>query len=476
MQENELISLVRRLQKTKCETQTLEVKRAEKGAPERLYDTLSSFSNQDEGGVILFGFDEKNNFAQVDIYNPQALIVSIEEQCKQMTPVVRPQITAYEIDNKKVVVVEVPGVDISERPVFYNGKGKVSGSYIRVGQADEQMSAYEVYAFEAFRKQIQDDVRLVNGKSTKDLDEIKLQKFLLLAKENKPRLAAIPDDEILELLGITQGGVLTLAGLIALGKYPQSVFPRLSLTAVVVPGTEYGETGIDGERFLANKRIEGTIDEMLDEALLFVARTMRVKTIINKEGKRADKDELPLKAVREAVLNALMHRDYSINTEGIPVQIRMFFDRIEIISPGGLFGRVSLNSLGKVQPDTRNRTLSTILEVLGLSENRYSGIPTIRRECAIYHLPEPKFGVVRGEFTVTIYNDQAKIEKENVTVEDKLIEFCKTPRSREEIVKFLGMTQYYAFRTYIDPLIAENRLQLTLPNVPRSKNQRYVSK
>jgi len=476
MQEQEIISIVRRLQKTKCETQTLEVKKAEKGAPERLYDTLSSFSNQDEGGVILFGFDESNGFVQVELFNAQALIKSIEEQCKQMTPVVRPQITVAEIDGKTVVVAEIPGVEISERPVYYNGKGKVRGSFIRVGEADEAMSDYEVYAFEAFRKKIQDDLRIIDSKTINDLHPLKLKKFLLSASENKPRLAALPSDDILELLGVTKEGSLTLAGLLTLGVYPQSAFPFLSITAVVVPGTEYGETGTNGERFVANRRFEGTIGEMLDDALIFVARNMRKKTIIDGNGRRADKEEYPKRAVREAILNALMHRDYSVNTDGIPIQIRMYNDRLEIISPGGLYGRVTLQSLGKGQPDTRNRTIATILEVLDVAENRYSGIPTIRRECELSSLPEPKFEIIRGEFTVTFYNEQAVIEEKNIAIEDKLIEFCKTPRLRAEIVKFLGKTQYYALRTYIDPLVAEGKLQLTLPDVPRSKHQKYVSR
>ena len=75
-----------------------------------------------------------------------------------------------------------------------------------------------------------------------------------------------------------------------------------------------------------------------------------------------------------------MHRDYSIYTEGMPIQILMFDDRIEIRNPGGLYGRITADQLGKMQPDTRNPVLVTELEALGITENRYSGIPTIRRK------------------------------------------------------------------------------------------------
>ena len=80
-------------------------------------------------------------------------------------------------------------------------------------------------------------------------------------------------------------------------------------------------------RFTDNKRIEGTISEMVEEAVIFCKRNMRVSTIIDPNtGMRRDKAEYPLAAVREAVLNALIHRDYSVHTEGTPVQICFFKD------------------------------------------------------------------------------------------------------------------------------------------------------
>lgn len=151
----------------------------------------------------------------------------------------------------------------------------------------------------------------------------------------------VSDDEIFELMGVTSDGIPTLAGVLAFSKYPQAYFPQLCVTAVVVPGTELGDTGDDGERFIANQRITGSISEMLDEAVDFVRRNSRVKTIIDDDGKRKDKPEFPIKAVREAILNALIHRDYSIHTENIPVQIEMYSDRMEIANSGGLYGKIS---------------------------------------------------------------------------------------------------------------------------------------
>lgn len=78
---------------------------------------------------------------------------------------------------------------------------------------------------------------------------------------------------------------------------------------------------------------------------------MRTATRIDKEtGERIDIPQYPMDAVREAILNALVHRDYSLHTEGMPIQLVMYSNRIEITNPGGLYGRLTLDQLGNAQP------------------------------------------------------------------------------------------------------------------------------
>jgi predicted HTH transcriptional regulator len=199
------------------------------------------------------------------------------------------------------------------------------------------------------------------------LDQQKLGEYIDKLKAGKPHLAAIDEETIYELMSIKRNDEITLMAVLLFSPYPQAYFPQLCITAVVVPGTELGVEGTAGERFLDNQRIEGSIPEMLDAAIAFVRRNMRTKTIVNPEtGKREDRTDYPITAVREAVLNSLVHRDYSIHTEGMPIQIIMFDDRIEIHNPGGIYGRIKVDQLGKVQPDTRNPVLATALEVLGI--------------------------------------------------------------------------------------------------------------
>lgn len=118
MTEEELIGKLEVIQKVKAETNALEIKSAEKGCPQHLYDSLSSFSNQDEGGIIVFGIDEKQNYEEVGVYDPHDIQRKINEQCLQMEPIVRPLLTVVEKNGKSFVSAEIPGVDLSDRPVF----------------------------------------------------------------------------------------------------------------------------------------------------------------------------------------------------------------------------------------------------------------------------------------------------------------------------------------------------------------------
>lgn len=473
MTSEELLQQLKNIQNIKCETQTLELKSAEKGCPTRLYDSLSSFSNQDSGGVIVFGVDEAQGYKEVGVYDAQDIQKKINEQCLQMEPVVRPILTVVEKKGKSFAAAEIPGIDIAERPCYYKGKGRLRGSYIRIGDSDEPMTEYEIYSYEAYRKKYQDDIREVLRASLQALDKTALDKYITLLKEGKPKLAAMDEQSIYELMSVTHKHNVTLSSVLLFSPYPQAYFPQFCITAVVVPGKEVGEVDDDGARFLDNARIEGTIPEMLEEAISFVKRNMRKKTIINPAtGKREDRTDYPITAVREAILNALVHRDYSIHTEGMPIQILMFEDRMEIRNPGGIYGRMSIDQLGKVQADTRNPVLALALEVLDITENRYSGIPTIRREMKAYNLVPAEFSDERGNFIVKFY----KKTLENSTEEDNLIEFCRTPRSRKEIGEFLKIKSVaYAMKRYVQPLIESGKIKLTIPDTPKSTQQKYYS-
>lgn len=478
MREEELVDLVRKVQKRRTEFQNVELKATEKGFPKKIYDTLSSFSNQDEGGVIIFGVAEDKDFAVVGVYDIRDAQKKAMEACNQMEPKVRAVFTNCEIDGKYVLSAEIPSVEYYDRPVYYSGAGRIRGSYVRVGDADEPMSEYEVYSYEAFRRRVREELKPVPEARIELFNQEKIEEFIRAVKEERPNLAKNVDDkDILELMGITIKGVPTIAGVMCFGIYPQVWFPQLCITAVRVPGMEKGDLDSDGARFLDNKRITGSIPDMADGAVEFVRKNSRVKTIIDKDGKRSDKTEYPLRAVREAVLNTLIHRDYSAFSENTPVGIEMYQDRIEFISKGGLYGGGSVRQLGKGRPDTRNPVIANIMELMHITENRYSGIPTMKKELKEAGLPAPVFTVSRGVFTVVFHNELKEEEEiiDKTDLRKAIIQFCKVPRSREELTDFTGKSRYYTMSAYVTPMVESGELMLTIPDKPKSPKQKYVS-
>lgn len=474
MQEIELKKLITKILRKKIETPNIEFKSAKEGSPERLYDTFSSFSNTD-GGIIIFGIDEKNNYDLCGVKNPSLLEKKIVEQAKEMEPVVRPVITICDYNEKSIVSAEIAEMDSISKPCYYLGKGKSKGSYIRIGEADLPMAEYEIYSYDAFKYKTEDELRTSSRIDESIFDKIQLDGFIANVISIKTNFVNIDKKSLLILNGITDKNENpTVCGIMLFGKYPQYLSPNLDIVAVVCATEKYAEENNVGERFIVNKRLDGTIPQMLETAIAFVQKNMAISTIVDETGHRKDVSEYPIKAIREIILNALIHRDYSIHTENEPIHIEMYPDRIEISNPGGLYGRLTLDELGKTKGDVRNPFIAAAMEILNQTENRYSGIPTIYSEMEKAGLLKPKFENLRGTFKVTLYN---KKHTEN-EFQTKIIEFCRKPRTKESLAKEFGFDEKhpaYFINNYVLPLIKSGILRYTIPDKPKSKNQQIVA-
>ena len=477
MLEKELIELVRKIQVRQCEGQTIEVKKASDGCPTRLYDSLSSFSNQTEGGVIVFGLDEKASFTAVGVYDAQDLQHKVTEQCREMEPQVRALFTTAEVDGRLVVAAEIPAQDVAHRPVFYRGKGRLGGAFVRVGDADEQMGEFEIYSYEAYRKHEQCDRRILEDVDLSLWNEELVREYVKGVKRDRPNLSNyVKDEDIPEKMGVVKAGHPSLAGALVFCPCPQVFFPQLCVTAVVVPQTDMGTAESEGERFSDSQKITGTIPEMLDGTMAFVVRNTRQGMGLDRKGGRVDRAEYPLKAVREAVLNALIHRDYSAYTQSVPIRVEIYPDRLVVANPGGLYGAVPISALGKMNIGKRNAFLVDTLEVLRKTENRNSGIATMVAECRAHGIPEPSFCEIRGEFRVTFRNCMPadEVVYDRAHSEESILAYCEIPRSREELAAFTGLSQVYVMTALVRPLLQSRRLQRTDPSSPKSPFQKFV--
>ena len=186
------------------------------------------------------------------------------------------------------------------------------------------------------------------------------------------------------------------------GKFPQEFLPQLMITFVQYYGTIAEERTPRGERFMDNQRFEGAMSEMVDRAGTYILGAMRKSSLI--EGTfRRDVPEYPQEALREAIANAVAHRDYSPYVRGSYIQIRMFADRLEIQSPGGLFGSVTVDNIAE-EHSTRNARLMRMMEDVHIVENRGSGIKAMLYALRAANLEPPAFDDRRSSFKVTFRN------------------------------------------------------------------------
>lgn len=362
---NEVIALMR---KVGTDFQHYEVKAASQELPKSLPETISAFSNG-SGGTVILGLSEAEGFTPVKGFDPSRAQDALSEMCAdRMSPPVRPNIDIVEFEGAPILVAYVPEIHPKDKPCYVATKGKYQGSFIRTGDGDHKLSGYEVDRLLEEHRQPRYDIEIAEGSTMEDLDPIMVEGLLRREREKHGAIfGKLEDEEALQNLGAIRrddDGTMrpTIAGILALGIYPQRLYPRLCVTFAAFPGTTKAQVFESGHRLLDSETLVGSIPAMIKDAVAVVQKNMRTGAVI--EGAfRRDLPDYPTVAIREAVANALMHRDYSPESLGTPVQINMFADRIEITNPGGLYGTVTIDQLGKAgTSSTRNQHLAVLLE------------------------------------------------------------------------------------------------------------------
>lgn len=332
--------LIAELRRRQGDANDVEVKAAAGGCP-TLGSTICAFANMPEGGTIILGLDEAAGFTPVGLSDIAGLEQAVAAQARtSVSPPARCEFQTFQVGGKPVLVATVEALPLHQRPARHGGQ-----AYLRQSDGDYVMSEQEIAQIELLKTQAvrptQPDRHPVAGTSVDDLDSNLLSSFLNAAKRSSRRYATASDAEVLKFTGVVaRTGELTLAGLYALGLSPQSVSPSLSVTAAVQlpPGS--------GARTRDLVHMVGPIPDLLEDAMSWVVRNTRTTMGYDERGYGVDETEIPMRAVREIVANALVHRNLDAITDSKRVEIRLLHDRLIITSPGGLWG-VSESQLGR---------------------------------------------------------------------------------------------------------------------------------
>ena len=313
----------------------IEAKTFSSYSPKALGPTLSAFANLPGGGTILLGVSE-SPLRVVGVDDPAAMMKSLVAQARQGFPTaITVDTRSIRVDGHEVVVANVFEVPTNAKPCRWN---ETKAAYLRQYDGDYRLSPQEEQQFLLRHTRPRNDSVEVAGTSQADLAPDLVPQFLRAARSGSTALRGESDDGILSRLNIlTEHGTLTLAGLYALGSYPQKQFPSLAITAAVLPD--------DGDRAQDRLSITGPVPQMLREAVEWVERVTTSRIVFSADGHGRDAHEYPMVAVRELIANALIHRDLSEPALSKSIELRLLPDRLVISSPGGLWG-LSVDQLG----------------------------------------------------------------------------------------------------------------------------------
>jgi ATP-dependent DNA helicase RecG len=382
--------LLERLRSAGGDTDDIEVKAAAGGLSPSLVQSICGISNLPEGGWIVLGLDERAGFLPVDLPDVAALKQGLAARARACLPPVQMTFLDAQVDGKPVVIAKVAATAASAKPCRVRSTGQ---AWTRAWDGDFSMSSLEEQAFLAQRSHPDFDQHPVADSRKSDLDPALLDLWADTVKALDPMgLGRFTGDELLFRAGIVvDGGRLSTAGLLTLGKHPQQFLPRF----VINMSVEARENS--GIRAAETTTLTGPIPIMLDGALSWARKVFSRYTATDPSGSVRDRWEYPPEAFRELVSNALVHRDLDQWSRGEAVEVRLAPTSLRVTNPGGLYG-ITLDRLGvRGTTSARNARLIELCRYARASggarvvEALASGIPRIIDLMKASDLPAPRF-------------------------------------------------------------------------------------
>lgn len=415
MTDAELIELVARLRNQGHDDAFVEAKACSQKLTNDVWPSVSSFANT-RGGIIVLGLDEKQGFVVPKGFSANLVIdqfvSGIGDGGADNARISSPPhytLSRHPFEGSEVVVIEIAELDLRLKPCFVSARGVVGGSFKRIDDKDIKLSPTEIYELQNALVLSNADRELVHEADLDDLDESIVRQIIIQARANgsKALRGASTDKVALTRLNVTnKSGKVRLSGLLVAGSYPQQFFPKLVIDVAVHPDNE--KSAPDRPRFLDRVQCEGPVGEVIEDALRAISKNLRTYSIVKGAGRR-DELEIPREVLREAVSNAVVHREYGPLFLGQAISVDIYPNRVEITNPGGLWGGKTIENLADGTSRCRNEALMKLMELVDLpggqgrpAEGNGSGIGLMIREMQSRALEEPRFDPGFDCFTVTL--------------------------------------------------------------------------
>ncbi len=372
------------------EGKTLEFKR-DLSSPQGFLRTVVAFANT-AGGTVLIGVTDRTR-ALRGVKNP----LDLEERVANLIsdsiqPRLLPDLEVITYRNKQLLAVQVhPG---ASRPHFIKRTGRRSGTYVRVGSTNRQADAQLIAEMRRFAIGESFDEWPMPELNSEELDfRVASEAFAPVRKLTRKNL------ETLRLLTRHQGRLVpTVGGVLLFGRNRFDHLPDAWIQAGRFAGT-------DKATILDHVRLDMHPVQAIEEAVSFVEKHSVLGAVIGRL-RRRDRWSLPPAAVREAIVNAVVHADYS--QRGAPIRVAIFDDRLEVENPGLLPFGLTLEDLPLGVSKLRNRVLGRVFQELGLVEQWGSGAQRMIAACRENGLPAPVWEEVGIRLRVTLRTEQVR--------------------------------------------------------------------
>lgn len=373
------MSLVQEIQQG--ESKTLEFKET-LPSHGQIAKTVVAFANTSGGKLILGVNDQREivGLGDIDIFDIQDRITSIiVDRC---APTLLPDIYPANLAGKLVLIVEIFRGPLL--PYYLKAEGKQNGTYLRIGASNRKVGLEQILELERQRRLVSfdEEVCYETDIQTLDLSPLK-RRFAALGKP-------LGQDQLfnLKLLKTEQGKLFATQGLLLLLGLPEHAVIKCARFK-----------GTDMTLFLDRKEYAGDLLSQLEAAEAFLMNHLHLRGEI-KGLQRTDTLELPPNALREALTNALIHRDYS--HAGRDIKVAVFDDRVKIVSPGGLPHGLTMADLQEGRSELRNKVIARVFKELGYIEQWGSGLQRIKAACVAQGLAEPLVQE-QGDFVDTVF-------------------------------------------------------------------------
>ena len=421
MLHKEFLSTIERLRRQGTDDAFVEAKACVEELSNDIWESVSSFANTN-GGTLMLGLDENNGFSPAQGFDIDRTIDQFVSGIGdgggegKLHNAPHYEIERHELDGAQILVIEISELDIHLKPCYMVKRAIQNGSYKRVDDKDIRLSLTEIYEMQNALVPSDADNSVVEEAEESDLEEQIVDDIIAYEIRHDSRAVTGTKDrgERMKRLKITNGkGGVRLAGLLVAGSYPQQFYPKLVVDVTAHPGTEKSLT--NNPRFIDRRICEGPLPVVIDDALTAVSRNLRTYSIVDGAGRR-DELEIPRDVLREAIANAVVHREYSDFFKGQAVSVDIYADRVVITNPGGLWGGKTKENIADGTSRCRNDGVMRLMSAVPLpdgsgvpAEGEGSGIPLMINEMRSRALKPPVFNPKLDSFTVTLARGGAEL-------------------------------------------------------------------